>query len=164
EPPVERDTLARVLVGLGTLGIERPDVQSVDLNPLIVRDGHPVAVDALVELGDAAAPSAAPRTPPDARALAERFRPLFHPPGVVGASTHPGKFGFAAFHNLLRFGYRGAVFPVNREGAEVLGRPTLRDVSEVPDGVADLAVVCTPPAANADVLRTCAARGIRAAF
>ena len=166
EPPVERDALARVLVGLGTLGIERPDVQSVDLNPLIVRDGHPVAVDALVELGDAAGPSAAPRTPPDARALVERFRPLFHPRGVVvaGASTHPGKFGFAAFHNLLRFGYRGAVFPVNREAAEVLGRPTLRDVSEVPDGVADLAVVCTPPAANADVLRTCAARGIRAAF
>src|SRR5262249_56727494 len=108
--------------------------------------GPPVAGDALVELGEAAGSSAAIHTPPDPPALAERFRPLFHPRGVVvaGASTHPGKFGFAAFHNLLRFGYRGAVFPVNREGAEVLGRPTLRDVSEVPDGVADLAVVCTP--------------------
>src|SRR5262249_56397807 len=63
EPPVDRDALARVLVGLGTLGIERADVQSVDLNPLIVRDGHPVAVDALVELGDAAGSSAAIPTP-----------------------------------------------------------------------------------------------------
>jgi len=27
------------------------------------------------------------------------------------ASSHPGKFGFAAFHNLLRFGFRGAVYP-----------------------------------------------------
>ncbi len=166
EPPVDGDALARILVGLGTLAAERPDVQSIDLNPLIVRDGEPVAVDALVVLDPAPTPAAAPGPPVDVAAVAERFRPLFHPRGVIvaGASSHPGKFGFAAFHNLLRFGYRGAVFPVNREGAEVLGRPTLRDVREVPEGAADLAVVCTPPGANAEVLRTCAARGVRAAF
>jgi acetyltransferase len=166
EPPVDGDALARILVGLGTLGAERTDVHSIDLNPLIVRDGEPVAVDALVVLEPAPAAPATLRDPLDAAVLAERFRPLFHPRGVVvaGASTHPGKFGFAAFHNLLRFGYRGAVFPVNREGTEVLGRPTLRDVREVPAGAADLAVVCTPPAANGDVLRACAARGVRAAF
>src|SRR5262245_44533311 len=50
EPAVERAALARILVGLGRLGVERPDVRSVDVNPLIVRDGQPVAVDALVEL------------------------------------------------------------------------------------------------------------------
>src|SRR5262249_59963973 len=83
---------------------------------------------------------------------------------VAGVSSHPGKFGSVAFHNLLRFGYRGAVFPVNRDGAEVLGRATLRDVTEVPEGVADLAVVCTPAATNASLLRACAARGVRAAF
>jgi len=165
EPAVNRDALARILVGLGTLATERPDVQSVDLNPLIVRGGTPIAVDALVVLDAAPAP-ATTRARSDAAVLAERFRPLFHPRGVIvaGASSHPGKFGFAAFHNLLRFGYRGAVFPVNREGTEVLGRATVRDVREVPDGVADLVVVCTPPAANVEVLRTCAARGVRAAF
>ena len=165
EPAVDRDALARVLVGLGTLATERPDVQSVDLNPLVVRGGTPIAVDALVVLDAAPAP-ATTRARSDAAVLAERFRPLFHPRGVIvaGASSHPGKFGFAAFHNLLRFGYRGAVFPVNREGTEVLGRATVRDVREVPEGVADLVVVCTPPAANVEVLRTCAARGVRAAF
>src|SRR5262245_52980719 len=165
EPAVDRDALARILVGLGTLATERPDVQSVDLNPLIVRGGTPIAVDALVVLDAAPAP-ATTRPRSDAAVLAERFRPLFHPRGVIvaGASSHPGKFGFAAFHNLLRFGYRGAVFPVNREGTEVLGRATVRDVREVPEGVADLVVVCTPPAANVDVLRTCAARGVRSAF
>src|SRR5690606_22798080 len=54
EPPVGLDALADVLVGLGRLAVERPDVASVDVNPLIVRaDGQPVAVDALVELGAA---------------------------------------------------------------------------------------------------------------
>ena len=41
-------------------------------------------------------------------ALTERFRPLFHPRGVVitGVSSHPGKFGSVAYHNLIACGYR----------------------------------------------------------
>jgi acyl-CoA synthetase (NDP forming) len=164
EPAVDRDALAAVLVALGRLAVERPDVASVDVNPLVVRDGRPIAVDALVELGPPV--TDAGRVLPTDAFLRDRFAPLFHPRGIVvaGASSHPGKFGFAAFHNLLRFGFRGAVFPVNREGSDVLGRPTLRDVADVPAGAADLVVVCTPAAANAPLLRACAARGVRAAF
>lgn len=165
EPPVHEDVLADVLVGLGRLAAERPDVRSADVNPLIVRDGLPVAVDALVVLGEPDPPEPA-RGDRDPAAILERFRPLFHPRGVVvaGASTHPGKFGFVALHNLLRFGYRGEVFPVNREGSEILGRPSLRDVSELPEGRADLVFVCTPNAVNVPLLRACAARGVKAAF
>ncbi|HEY8494295.1 MAG TPA: acetate--CoA ligase family protein, partial [Myxococcota bacterium] len=166
EPPVDLDALADVLVGLGRLAAERPDVASVDVNPLIVRsDGRPIAVDALVELG-APAPAAAPRAPLGDAELLERFRPLFHPRGIVvaGASTHPGKFGFVTLHNLRAFGYRGELFPVNREGAEILGQPSLRDVSEVPAGRADLVFVCTPASANVELLRACAKVGVRAAF
>ena len=49
------------------------------------------------------------------------FRALFDPRGVVvaGASSHPGKFGFVALHNLLSQGYRGEVFATNRGGALV---------------------------------------------
>ncbi len=50
EPPVDRAALAAVLEGLGRLARERPDVRSVDLNPLVVAGSRPVVVDALVEL------------------------------------------------------------------------------------------------------------------
>lgn len=50
EPPVDRDALAGVLLGLSALAEAEPEVVSVDVNPLIVVDGRPVAVDALVEL------------------------------------------------------------------------------------------------------------------
>jgi acetyltransferase len=165
EPVLDRDALAAILVALGRIGLERPDVASIDVNPLIVRDGKPVAVDALVVLAPPP-PALSSRPLPSPAALRERFRPLFRPRGVIvaGASSHPGKFGFAALHNLLRFGFVGEVFPVNREGGEILGRRTYRDVAEVPPGRADLAVVCTPPAANVDVLRACARAGVRAAF
>ncbi len=50
EPEVDRSVLRRTLVALGSLRESHPDVVSVDLNPLIVVDGVPVAVDALVEV------------------------------------------------------------------------------------------------------------------
>ncbi len=165
EPAIDRDALAEVLIGLGRLGVERPDVVSVDLNPLLVRGDRPVAVDALVELGEPAAREPAPPPPADADVL-ERLRPLFHPRGVViaGVSSHPGKFGFVTYHNLLRFDFDGELFPVTRDGGEVLGRPSLASVSELPEGRADLVFVCTPNQVNVELLRACAKRGVRAAF
>lgn len=164
EPAIDRDALARVLLGLSRLALERSDVASVDVNPLIVRGGVPLAVDALVELELEPAPVARARVS-DAEVL-ERFRPLFHPRGIIvaGASTHPGKFGFVSLHNLRRFGYAGRLFAVNREGADVLGQPTVRTIDEVPDGAADLVFVCTPNQANVELLRACAKKGVRAAF
>jgi acetyl-CoA synthetase (ADP-forming) len=52
EPAVDRDALVSVLLGLGALATARPDVVSVDVNPLIVDGGRPVAVDALVEVAE----------------------------------------------------------------------------------------------------------------
>lgn len=50
EPAVDRTAVRDVLLALSRLAEDEPDVQSVDLNPLVVCDGRPVAVDALVEL------------------------------------------------------------------------------------------------------------------
>lgn len=96
----------------------------------------------------------------------EQFRALFDPRGVIvaGASTHPGKFGFVVLHNMIASGYRGNIFATNRDGSEVLGRPTLRSIEEVPAGAADLLFVCTPASTNAELLRAAAQRGVRAAF
>jgi acetyltransferase len=170
EPAVDEAKLAALLVGLGRLAALRPDLRTIDINPLIVREGAPIAVDALVECGEREAAAgrapARPAEPPSDRETLERFQPLFHPRGIVvaGASTHPGKFGFVAVHNLLRFGYDGNLFPINREGTDVLGRPTLKAVSEIPDGAADLVFVCTPQSVNVELLRACAKKGVRAAF
>ena len=50
EPAVDRAALVAVVTGLAALAEARPDVTSVDLNPLIVVAGRPIAVDALVEV------------------------------------------------------------------------------------------------------------------
>lgn len=50
EPAVDRDAVVAVLLALSALVETHPTVVSVDLNPLIIVDGRPVAVDALVEV------------------------------------------------------------------------------------------------------------------
>jgi acyl-CoA synthetase (NDP forming) len=97
---------------------------------------------------------------------AEHMRALFDPAGVVvvGASTHPGKFGFVALHNILASGYQGAVFATNLDGESVLGIQTVPSLADLPPGPVDLAVICTPAKTNQAIIRACAERGIRAAF
>ncbi len=70
EPAIDRAAVAATLVGLSRLARDRPDVASVDLNPLIVVDGKPIAVDALVELADPS--TTAPAAPNPARARPTR--------------------------------------------------------------------------------------------
>lgn len=96
----------------------------------------------------------------------EHFQALFEPRGVLvaGVSTHPGKFGFVSLHNILASGYEGEVYGSSRERGEVLGVQVVDDIADLPHGAIDLVFMCTPAAANADLLRACSKIGIRAAF
>ena len=163
EAAVDREKLVDVLVGLGKLASERSDIASIDVNPLIVRsDGVPIAVDALVEIGepDTSIATARPR-PSDAQ-----FKALFEPQGVLvtGASTHPGKFGFVSLHNILAGGFAGGIYGTNLQGENVLGIQTVANIEQLPDNAIDLVFVCTPASANPALLRACAAKGVKAAF
>lgn len=55
-PPVDRATLADIMVALAEAGLARPDIAEIDVNPLIIEDTKPVAVDALVVLAADSAP------------------------------------------------------------------------------------------------------------
>lgn len=164
EPAVDRPALVSVILALASAAEADHSIVSVDLNPLIVVDGKPIAVDALVEVDDAR--SGARMGGNASRATAEGFRALFDPKGVIvaGASSHPGKFGFVSLHNILAAGFTGAVAATNRDRAEVLGIETVADMAELPDDTFDLVFVCTPAAVNPGLLRAAAARGVRAAF
>jgi acetyl-CoA synthetase (ADP-forming) len=49
EPAVDRAALVDILLALSLVADSEPDVVGVDLNPLVVDHGAPIAVDALVE-------------------------------------------------------------------------------------------------------------------
>ncbi|MBW2429479.1 MAG: acetate--CoA ligase family protein [Deltaproteobacteria bacterium] len=47
-PAVDRDALANILVRLGDLGVAFDQIKEIDINPLIVHEGKPIAVDATI--------------------------------------------------------------------------------------------------------------------
>jgi acetyltransferase len=67
-------------------------------------------------------------------------------------------------HNILASGYSGTLVGTNLSGEEVLGIQTITSVDEMPHGAADMVFVCTPAKANPQLLRDCAAKGVKAAF
>ncbi len=83
---------------------------------------------------------------------------------VAGAASHPGKFGFVAYHNLRACGYQGALYGTNLAGEDVLGETTYASLADIPDADLDLVFLGVPPGATAEVLRQAADRGITAAF
>ncbi len=51
EDAVNREALADVLLALSAAAEADPTIASIDLNPILIHNGAPVAVDALVEVG-----------------------------------------------------------------------------------------------------------------
>jgi acetate---CoA ligase (ADP-forming) subunit beta len=50
-PAVNKDELAKIFIAVGRIGVENDRIKEIDINPLIICEGHPVAVDALIVLG-----------------------------------------------------------------------------------------------------------------
>jgi acyl-CoA synthetase (NDP forming) len=47
----DRELLAQMLITVGRIGMENENIKEIDINPVIISGGRPVAVDALVVLG-----------------------------------------------------------------------------------------------------------------
>jgi len=48
--PVDRDKLSEMLINVGRIGLENEAIKEIDINPVIISRGNPIAVDALIVL------------------------------------------------------------------------------------------------------------------
>jgi acyl-CoA synthetase (NDP forming) len=89
---------------------------------------------------------------------------LFSPRSIAifGASDDVTKIGGRPLQFLLKYGYAGGIYPINRKGGLVQSLPAYAGVDDVPE-VPELAVVAVPPAGVLDAVRGCARRGVKAA-
>src|ERR1700730_15354839 len=82
---------------------------------------------------------------------------------VVGASENPNKIGGRPIPYLCRFGFRGAIYPINPHRAEVQGHKSYPDLASLPEAP-ELAVVAVPGQAAGDAVAACAACGVKVAI
>ena len=152
--PVDLGALAAVVARLSAWPIERPEVASVDLNPIVASGAGATIVDAKVGL--APLPSEPPHlTEPSIATFFEA-----QSVAVVGASSSPRKAGNVIVRNLTRLGFAGRVLPVHPRGEPILGLPTYASLSAIPGG-AELAVVVVPKDRIAAVIDDAAASPTR---
>jgi len=52
KPAVDKKLLAQALINIGKIGLEHKAVTEIDINPIIIKGDKPIAVDALVILGN----------------------------------------------------------------------------------------------------------------
>src|SRR5262245_25366672 len=130
---------------LPAIGRMSPDSCSAGLGP---RDGSARDEDVM-------------RRPAEGSGLFADVRRLLEPRSiaVIGASDRPGNLGGTAVRYLQKFGYRGAVWPVNPRGEAVGGLPCFPRLAALPDR-ADLAILAIAAERIRDAVRECAEAGI----
>ncbi|MGC8982349.1 MAG: acetate--CoA ligase family protein [Desulfurococcaceae archaeon] len=81
---------------------------------------------------------------------------------VVGASRTPGKIGHTILKNIIEYGYKGRVYPVNPAADEILGLKAYPNLSSIPD-VVDVAIVAVPAHSVPEVIEDAGIKGVKVA-
>lgn len=79
---------------------------------------------------------------------------------VVGASEDITKIGGRPVQLLRKYGYAGAIYPINPKGGTIQGLPAYASVLDTPTAH-DLAILAVPVEATLQAVRDCASRGVR---
>jgi acetyl coenzyme A synthetase (ADP forming)-like protein len=159
--PVNREALARLIVGVSELVSDFPEINELDLNPVFASKSGAIAADVRIVVDFA--PKPARYRPAEKDVLASMNR-IMSPKSlaVIGASAETGKIGNSVMKNLINGGYKGQIHPIHPSAEEILGYKAYKSVKDVP-GEIDTAVFAIPAKFVAAALTECGEKGIAGA-
>ncbi len=157
EPPVDREALIHVIEALAQMAEDHPEIREIDINPLLMDGARPVAVDALIAVGEPVEVSTRP--PADISRLEALLAP--GDVAVVGASADTSKWGGMLIANLKLGGFPGSIYPINPKGGTIFGYPVYASVADLPE-TPDLVIVAVAAPLVAGVLEQCGRKGVGA--
>lgn len=82
---------------------------------------------------------------------------------IVGVSGDPARIGGQLLRYLLKFGYKGTIYPINPNYKEIEGIRCYQAIADLP-GAVDVAMIATPEKAVINSLEECAQGGVRSAI
>jgi acyl-CoA synthetase (NDP forming) len=83
---------------------------------------------------------------------------FFHPSSIAVVGANKTNLGYFVLMNLLN-GFKGGIYPVNRNHEEIASLPCFPSLEKIPHPV-DLAIILVPAASVPSVIRACAKKGI----
>ena len=159
--PVNREALAKLIVGVSQLVADFPEISEMDLNPVFASKAGAIAADVRIVVDFAQKP---PRHRPAEAEVVASMNRIMNPTSVavLGASDEAGKIGNSVMKNLINGGYKGQIYPVHPKSAEIMGYKAYRSVKDVP-GEIDTAVFAIPAKLVAGALTECGEKRIAGA-
>lgn len=160
--PVNREALAKLIVGVSQLVSDFPEISEMDLNPVFASKSGAIAADVRIVLDFNAK---APRFRPDEKDVVTAMNRIMKPKAVavIGASSEDGKIGNSVMKNLVNGGYQGQIYPIHPKAEEIMGYKAYKSVKDVP-GEIDTAVFAIPAKLVAGALKECGEKKIAGAI
>jgi acetyl coenzyme A synthetase (ADP forming)-like protein len=158
---VDREALAKLIVGVSELVSDFPEIAEMDLNPVFATPSSAIAADVRIVVDFN--PKPARHRPAEADVVKSMNR-IMQPRSVavIGASDEAGKIGNSVMKNLINGGYKGQIIPIHPKSTEIMGYKAYKSVKDVP-GEIDTAVFAIPAKLVAGALIECGEKGIAGA-
>src|ERR1041385_2279395 len=98
----------------------------------------------------------------DSIASVNALKLFFNPRAVavVGASRKRDSIGGVIFRNLLSYGFRGPVYPINPSASFIESVPAYQRVEDIP-GAVDLAIIVVPAIEVVAAAESCGRKGVK---
>lgn len=102
--------------------------------------------------------------PSSASDIVKSIHAMLHPRNIVlvGATDKPGNYAERIWNNLVKYQYKGKLFPVNAKRDTIWGVPCYKDFASLPEKP-DHVLVLVPARFAVQVIRDAAAAGARSA-
>src|SRR4029079_1363528 len=102
--------------------------------------------------------------PSSASDIVKRIHAMLHPRNIVlvGATDKPGNYAARIWNNLIKYQYKGGLFPINSRRETIWGVPCYKDFASLPEKP-DHVLVLVPARFAVQVIRDAAAAGARSA-
>jgi acyl-CoA synthetase (NDP forming) len=157
QPAVDIQALEQLLLKISQFAEAHPEVQEIDLNPVIAYPDGYIVVDARINIDEKWQPSVVSKP-----SYGGGLDFLFNPKSVaiMGASDNPLSSGHDFLYHMLNFGYKGNIYPVSVKSREIMGLPAYSSLEQIP-GEVEHVIYCIGLEHMPDFLDQCSRKGVR---
>jgi acyl-CoA synthetase (NDP forming) len=159
QPAIDLSALEQMLVQVSRFVEANPQVRELDLNPVLAYPEGALAVDARIVIEESGSTKSEMN---ERETSSSSLDFMFNPNSIaiLGASNNPFSPGFGFTTQLLEYGFKGKIYPINSKESEILGMKAFPRLEDVPENV-DLVICCIALKHVPELLDTCAKKGVK---
>ncbi|MEQ2525872.1 hypothetical protein EKG37_13740 [Robertmurraya yapensis] len=155
---INKQLLYTSCLSLNDLVESHPEIEELDLNPVIFTENEAVICDVRILMGEQVKGNSLDR---DLSHVYQMINPRSI--AVVGASTNEKKNGGRLLRYIVENGYTGELYPINPGAEQIKGYKAYPSLLDVP-GEVELACIIVGASHVPKVMEECVAKGVKAAI